>query len=567
MLIRNAVVILACALGLVSCRKAKEQVDFEPVRGDFVYGSLALSPVGATQQGYHLHKGVPLDEMIDDYSPAGIRGQRQFYEGFRDRLAKIDASALSPEDQADYRIIQDQIAAALLDLDSIQSYRHSPTLYVETVGNALFEPWVLNYAPKETRYKQIIARLGKIPNLMEQAKANLVSAPEVWTRVAQQENDGNIGLIEDTLKKDVPPALSADYDKAAKPAVDSLRAFSSWLKTDLSKRLSDWRLGKTNYDLKFKYTLEVDETPEQVLADAEAELKATQDKMAKLAAPLTVREALDKIARDHTTPDQYLDSARKDLAEATAFVREKNLVPLLDSKNLEVIETPVFLRGIYGVGGFSPAPVLEPQLGAFYWVTPISKKASKEEAESKLREYNTYGLQHLTVHEAMPGHYVQFEYANRVEPASRRALRGIFGNGPYIEGWAFYTQEMMTDEGYLNNAPGFRMSFYKQLLRVLGNVILDIRLHTLGMTDQQAMDLMLNQTYQEKAEATGKLQRAALSSTQLPYYFVGWHGWKQVRQEREKAEGGSFNLTTFHQRALEESAVPLPVLGRLMEKH
>jgi uncharacterized protein (DUF885 family) len=564
---KGLVVVLASALGLVSCRKGKEQVDFEPLRSDFVYGSLALSPVGATQQGYHFHKGVPLDEMIDDYSQAGIRGQRQFFEGFRDRLARIDASSLSPEDQADYRIIQDQIAGALLDLDSIQSYRHSPTLYVETVGNALFEPWVLNYAPKETRYKQIVARLGKIPNLLDQAKANLVSAPEVWTRVAQQENDGNIGLIEDTLKKDVPPALAADYDKAAKPALASLRAFNTWLKTDLATRLSDWRLGKTNYDLKFKYTLEVDETPEQVLADAEAELKATQDKMAKLAAPLTIREALGKIAQDHTTPEHYLDDARKDLAEATAFVREKNLIPLPDSKNLQVIETPAFMRGIYGVGGFNPAPVLEPQLGAFYWVTPISKKASKEEAESKLREYNTYGLQHLTVHEAMPGHYVQFEYANRVEPPSRRVLRGIFGNGPYIEGWAFYTQEMMADEGYLNNAPGYRMTLYKQILRALGNAILDIRLHTMGMTDQQAMDLMLNQTYQEKAEATAKLQRAALSSTQLPYYFVGWKGWKQIRQNYEKAQGASFNLATFHERALKESAVPLPVLGRLMETH
>jgi len=167
----------------------------------------------------------------------------------------------------------------------------------------------------------------------------------------------------------------------------------------------------------------------------------------------------------------------------------------------------------------------------------------------------------------MPGHYVQFEYANRVEPPSRRVLRGIYGNGPYIEGWAFYTQEMMADEGYLNNAPGYRMTLYKQILRALGNAILDIRFHTMGMTDQQAMDLMLNQTYQEKAEATAKLQRAQLSSTQLPYYFVGWKGWKQIRRNYEKAQGAGFNLATFHERALKESAVPLPVLGRLMETH
>ena len=554
---------LACALGLVSCKKS-ERVDFEQVRGDFVFGSLALAPVSATQQGYHFHKRLPLDEMIDDYSQPGIRGQHLFWERFRDRLAKIDPNSLAPEDRADYEMIRDQIALALLELDTIQNWRHNPTQYVELAGNALFEPYVLEYAPKETRYKQIIARLGKIPNLMEQAKANLITSPDVWTRVAQQENEGNIGLIEGPLKTDAPAALRAQYDKAAKPAVDSLRAFNNWLKTDLANRLSDWRLGRTNYDLKFKYTLEVDKTPAQVLAEAEAELKATQEKMAKLAAPLSIREALDKIARDHTTPENYLAAARKDLTEATEFVRAKNLVPLPDTKNLRVIETPEFMRGIYGVGGFAPAPALEPQLGAFYWVTPIPNSWPKERVESKLREYNTFGLQHLTVHEAMPGHYVQFEYANRVEPQSRRLLRNIYGNTPYVEGWAFYTQQLMADEGYLNGAPGYRMTLYKQILRAIGNAILDIRLQTMGMTDAQAMDLMLNQTFQEKEEATAKLQRAALSSAQLPCYFVGWKGWWQVRDAYQKANAGSFTLSGFHTRALNESAVPLPVLERLL---
>ena len=479
-------------------------------------------------------------------------------------MAKIDPNSLTPEDHADYQMIGDQISLALLELDTVQNWRHNPTQYVELLGNALFEPYVLDYAPKEKRYRQIVSRLQKIPNLIEQAKANLTSSPEVWTKVAQEENDGNIGLIEGTLRSDAPEEVRGDYDAAAKPAAEALRAFNNWLKTDLSKRLSDWRLGKTNYDLKFKNMLEVGKAPSEVLGEAEAELKITQDKMAKLAAPLSIREALDKIALDHTAPDNYFNEARKDLAEATEFVRAKNLVPLPDTSNLKVIETPEFMRGIYGVGGFAAAPALEPQLGAFYWITPIPKDWPKERVDSKLREYNTYGLQHLTVHEAMPGHYVQFEYANRVEPLSRRLLRNLYGNTPYVEGWAFYTQEMMADEGYLDNSTGYRMTLYKQILRAIGNAILDIRLHTMGMTDEQAMDLMLNQTFQEKEEAIAKLQRAQLSSVQLPCYFVGWKGWHQVRDDYEKANAGSFNLTGFHERALKESAVPLPILGQLL---
>ena len=143
-------------------------------------------------------------------------------------------------------------------------------------------------------------------------------------------------------------------------------------------------------------------------------------------------------------------------------------------------------------------------------------------------------------------------------------LRNVFGNGPYIEGWAVYAQQLMTEQGYLDNDPGMRLTWLKQLLRVLANTILDIRLQTMGMTDQQAMDLMINDTYQEKEEATAKLQRAQLSSCQLPTYFAGWKGWLAVRDHYREQKGNAFSLRDFHERALKESAVPLPTLDRLL---
>ena len=126
--------------------------------------------------------------------------------------------------------------------------------------------------------------------------------------------------------------------------------------------------------------------------------------------------------------------------------------------NLEVIETPTFMRGVYGSGGFNGAPALEPKLGAFFWVTPIPSTWPQARIDSKLREYNDSGMQHLTVHEAMPGHYVQGEYANEVQPRSRRLLRNIFGNGPYVEGWAVYSQQLMAEQGYLGDTPGYRLT-------------------------------------------------------------------------------------------------------------
>ena len=232
--------------------------------------------------------------------------------------------------------------------------------------------------------------------------------------------------------------------------------------------------------------------------------------------------------------------------------------------NLQVIETPVFMRGVYAVGGFNPAPPLEPHLGAFYWVTPVPPGWPPDRVESKLREYNDYGLQELTIHEAMPGHYVQLEYANDIQPDTRRLLRNIFGNGPYVEGWGFYAQQLMSDEGYLNNSRELRLSYLKQALRALANTILDVRLQTMGMTDQEALDLMINSGFQEKEEATAKLQRAQLSSCQLPTYFAGWRGWLDVREHDKQKRGSAFSLRDFHDRALKEGAVPMPVLDGLL---
>ncbi|HEY2382654.1 MAG TPA: DUF885 domain-containing protein [Terriglobia bacterium] len=540
--------------------------DFEKLTDDLLYGSLALSPVSATQTGYHVHNGVQLDEMIDDFSPAGMDAQRKFYQDFQTRVNGWNAGSLDKEQQADLEIMKNDLNLYLLDLTTIQSYKHNPTIYVELAGNALFEPSVLNYAPLDMRFGQIIKRLEKFPTLFAQAKANLVDSPEIWNKVAREENDGNMDLIDKELRSKVPDPQKADYERAATAALAALKDFTTFLEKDLSKKTSDWRLGKENYARKFEYTLVTGKAPEQLLAEAEADLQTTRQEMEKLAAPKTVEQALNDIAKQHAAPDTYLDQAKKDLAEATAFVREKDLLTLPPRANLEVIPTPEFMRGIYAVGGFNAAPPLEPELGAFYWITPIPKTWPKDRVESKLREYNNYGLQQLTVHEAMPGHYVQLEYANDVQPKSRRLLRDVFGNGPYIEGWAVYTQQLMTDQGYPDNSQGMHLTWDKQLLRVLANTILDVRLQTMGMTDQQALDLMIKDTYQEKEEATAKLQRAKLSSCQLPMYYSGWKGWLQTRDHYKQKQGSNFSLKDFHEKALKESAVPVPVLDRLLNQ-
>lgn len=562
-------------IALCGCSSNPAHESFTKLAEEFVYTTLANSPVGATQTGYHRHQGIRLDSRLDDYKPESIAAQRRWYEDLRVRLMQsVEPARLNPQDRADYELLQDQIALVLLELTTIQNYRHNPTLYVELIGNGLFSPSVLEYAPKEQRFEHIIGRLEGVAFLLKQARRNLVSSPSIWTEVAVEENEGTIGLIEGSLRNDCPPSLRARYDRAAADAVGHLRSFGTWLKSYLMRRSYDWRLGTSKYAQKFRFSLATDQSPEQVLAAAEEAMRTTRRQMFDIARTMvpagelndTVRRALSSIATRHATPATYFADARRDLAEARDFVRTSGLVPLPPRDNLQVIETPAFMRGIYAVGGFSAAPALEPQLGAFYWLTPIPANWPKERIESKLREYNFYGLKLLTIHEAMPGHYVQLEYANDIQPPLRRIFRGVFGNGPYIEGWGVYSTEAMLDAGYLKNDPALRLTFLKQQLRVFSNAILDVRLQTMGMSEQDAIRLMMDDAFQEREEAEAKLQRAKLSSTQLPTYFVGWRDWRRLLQRYRSVKGASFSTGAFHREALEAGALPLPVLSRLLTK-
>jgi uncharacterized protein (DUF885 family) len=553
-------------IGVVaSASAAPPKPPFEQLEDDFVLGTLALSPTSATGFGLHQYRGASLDDALDDYSRAGIEASRALLNDIQSRLAQFDVRSLDAEQRVDRDMISDALSESRLELEEIQSHRHNPTVYVELLGNGLFTPYVLQYAPLAERYGHIINRLGKVPTLIRQAQANLQDSPEVWNRVAREENEGNIQLIDTTLRSNCPAEKRSQYNEVAATALAALKNFNEWLEVELAKRVSDWRLGKELYADKFRYTLATGKSPAALLAEAEADLVKTRAELARLAAPQSVEKALAEVASHHATAATYMASAQQALADATKFVRAKNLVTLPPDSNLRVIETPEFLRESYSVGGFNPAPALEPQLSAFYWVTPIPSSWPRARIESKLREYNESGLRHLTVHEAMPGHYVQGLYANEVQPSSRRLLRIVFGNGPYVEGWAFYAQQLMAEQGFAGDSPGYKLTLQKQLLRVLANTILDVRLQTMNMSDQEALDLMIKQAYQEPEEANEKLERAKLTSCQLPTYYAGYKGWLAVREQYRTRHGASFSLKDFHDGALKQGAVPLPLLGGLLQ--
>jgi uncharacterized protein (DUF885 family) len=570
---------------------------FARLSEEFIHETLALSPSNASQAGYHQHidpktgKPVALDALLDDVSASGMAEQRRVYAQWRERFRKeTPLASLGVEDAADWQLIDDQIALTLLEFDRIQNYRHNPTVYVELLGGALFQPLTDDYAPQDVRVGHILSRIAATPRFLDQARSELVDADPVFIRVAIEENEGNVDLIQSTIAAAIPAGskLKAQFDQVAPPAIDALKNFSRWLQDDLAKKKTDrtWRLGKELYAEKFSLVMETPITPDQVLAEAEVELKKTRAEMLQIALPLhkqyfpdhddhaslspqerenkVIGEVLHKISDDHPKRDDLMQTVKDDLVGIRQFIIDKKIVSLKSRDNLKVIPTPPFMRGIYSVAGFHGAPPLDPNAEAQYWVTPIDPKTPEDKADSKLREYNNWVLQWLTIHEALPGHYVQAEHANEIQPISRRLVRGLFSNGAYVEGWAEYIAQVMMHQGFAGNDPRYRISYLKVWLRAIGNTILDVRMQTMGMTDDEAMSFMMNDAFQTRAEAEGKLQRAKLSSTQLPTYYVGTSEWWRLRHAYEAAKGKDFTLADFHDRALDQGALPVPWLGKIL---
>lgn len=576
---------------------ATANTKFAKFSEDFIHETLALSPSNASQAGYHQHidpktgKTIALDALLDDMSPAGMAEQRRVYTEWRERFrTETPLASLGIEDAADWQLIDDQIALNLLELDRIQNYKHNPTVYVELLGSALFQPLTDDYAAEDVRLGHILARIAATPRFLDQARSQLVDADHIFVKVAIDENDGNIDLIQSTIAAAIPAGsnLRVQFDQAAPAAIEALKNFSVWLQNDLVKRHTDrtWRLGKELYAEKFRLVMETPITPERVLSEAEGELKKTRAEMLQIALPLhkqyfpdhddhatlspqerenkIIGEVLHKISDDHPKRDDLLPTVKDDLAGIRQFIIDKKIVSLKSRDNLKVIPTPPFMRGIYSVAGFHGAPPLDPNAEAQYWVTPIDPKTPEDKAESKLREYNNWVLKWLTIHEALPGHYVQAEHANEIQPVSRRLVRSLFSNGAYVEGWAEYIAQNMMQQGFAENDPRYRISYLKVWLRALGNTILDVRMQTMGMTDDEAMSFMMNDAFQTRAEAEGKLQRAKLSSTQLPTYYVGTSEWWRLRHAYEAAKGKNFTLADFHDRALDQGALPVPWLQNIL---
>ena len=566
---------------------------FPALASEFVYTSLAFSPASATQAGLHdwtdpyTGRRAHLDSLLDSFSPEAIAKQRAYFLRVQSRLASMDRAHLNAETQADYDLVANAAAFALFGLTKERFHQFKPQMYAENLGSALFANISLEYSNKNTRAADLTARVARVPGFLAVARRNLRATNDIYTKVALEEADGVSALVKDMgadFTRGTPSA--ARYAKVAPPAIAALAEYQRFVKDTLSKRGSvDWRSGVGLFNAKWKYSLAVSLTPDEELRIAEDSMRRTRTEMLALARPLhdkwfpthkhegdstavlnaIVSETLARIGAEHANRDSLLEAAKGDVAELTKVIGDQRTVSLDSFPNLQVIPTPEFMRGVYGVAGAVFAPPLNPNLATFFWVTPIPAAWTAERADSKLREYNTYKMLDLTMHEGIPGHVVQGAYANLLTPDWRRLLRSVYSNTPYVEGWAVYAEHVMMYDAHVDGGDPVKMKLtdLKGMLRIYTNVIIDIRLHTRNMPGDSAVAFMMRDAFQERPEAEAKLQRAQLDYVQLNAYFAGVEEWTRLRQDVQKRDGKNFNLCRYHDTVLLYGALPVPAIRRL----
>jgi len=441
------------------------------------------------------------------------------------------------------------------------------------------------FAPLSTRLGTVADRLEQYPRLFTQIRQTLDPrrVPKIHAETAIKQNRGVLSILENMVKPRLGELTNKQrmrLEQAMRTASHAVEQHQRWLEQELLPQAAgEFRIGKQRYDEKLPFTLKTPLTRQQVRKRAESELRSVRDQMFDIAQgvyrkkfPFTafpenpsaeykqaiIRAALEMAYQDAPQPEEIVSTAKRSLAMTTSFVREKDLLTLPPDP-IEIIVMPEFQRGVSLAYCDSPGP-LDVGQKTFYAVAPPPDDWTDEQLRSFLREYNVRSIHDLTIHEAMPGHFVQLAHANRYPGR----LRAVLSSGVFIEGWAVYAEQMMADEGFLDGDPLMKLIALKWYLRGIGNAIIDQAIHTEGMTRGEAMRLMMEDTFQEEREAAAKWVRAQLTSTQLATYFVGYLEHVDLLREAKQVGGADFDLKSYHDRLLSFGSPPVQYVRALM---
>src|SRR5438067_4636068 len=543
----TSAIALAFALPCVAASATPQDQQFQKIAHDYIEGMLQSHPENATELGDHR-----FDDKLTDYSAesrakelARAKQARQQLEAFN------DLSQLTGANQVDVRLLKESIDNEIFGIEELKEWQLDPLVYNQSLANSLYLLVARDFAPAEQRIPNLRKRMEEIPAVIAQAKTNLQHSPRIYTETAIEQAQGAISLVREGLSPllNQAPQLAKDLEPLQGQTAKALEDYKKWLQTDLLSRSDgDFRLGAGKFRKKLRFALASDLSMEEIMIRAQADLAQTQKAIYETALPLykkyfpnaakatlddkrkVTTAVLDKLAEQQPNDDTIVSYAQKIVREATNFTKQHDLVTVPD-KPLDVIVMPEFKRGRGIAYCDAPGP-LEQNGKTFFAVEPTPKDWPPQRKESFFRQYNNVMCRDLTVHEAMPGHFLQLAHANEFRAPT--LVRAVFQSGTFIEGWAVYCEQMMAEQGY--GRPEVKMQQLKMRLRVICNAIIDQGIHAKNMSEQEAMTLMMKEGFQQEGEAVAKWKRARLSSAQLSTYFVGVTEHLDLR-DRAKAKG------------------------------
>jgi len=539
-----------------------------------------FAPTYGTQSGLHQY-----DMQLEDYSAAGVQKQIAALHAYEKKIEEIPADGLDAPVAADREILLNSIRSQLLSLEVIRNWEKNPDLYSSGVTNSIFVLMERPFAPPNTRLRSVVEREKQIPQVFVEARKNLKNPPHIFTEIALEQIDGLISFFE----KDVPAAFTeaddaqakADFARSNAAVIQSLKEYGAWMKSDLLPRSNgDYRLGADTFAKKLAYDEMVDIPLDRLLQIAMNDLHRNQAEFARVAKEVdptkTPQQVLAELATIHPAPDKLLSSFQGTFDSLIAFIRAHKIITIPSDVQPTLEETPPFMRATTFASMDPPGPFETHSTKAYFNVTlPENDWAAAHVAEH-MASFNVGTIISTSVHEAYPGHYVQFLWQNQF-PSKIRKLIGANSN---IEGWAHYTEEMMLEAGYAAPPPNAtpeqvresRLIHLGQLQDALlrdARFVNAIKLHTgQGEPDgkwtiDQAVDFFVKEGYQSRSVGLVETKRGTVDATYL-YYTLGKLEIMKLRDDLQKKQGAAFNLEAFHNNFMRQGFAPIKVIRNAM---
>jgi uncharacterized protein (DUF885 family) len=549
--------------------------DYEAVAEEYIKGYLAARPLQGTALGLHEYDG-----KITDYSRLALDAELSRLRRFDDRLNKFDPTKLSQRQSIDLRILQAAVKKELFQMQDISVFERNPMVYARAADVNIYVQ--RSFAPLEDRVRSLIAIESQIPNILIAARTNLNEVlPKPYVELAIQIARGS----SDFLKKDLPAAIAglkdehlrAAFQDSNRRAASALSDYAAWLEREkLPKASLEFALGEEKFRRLLAQTELVDLPPQKILEIGLEQLKEEQEAFAKAAKIIdpdkSPVEVFKQIQSEHPTPENLIPDVAKDLDKIRKYVSSHNLVTIPSDVRAKVKETPQYLRATSFASMDTPGPFEKRATEAYYYVTPTENDWPEKQKEEWLTAFNYYTSDMTSIHEAYPGHYVQFL---RLNASSASKVEKIFGSYAFTEGWAHYCEKMMIDEGYGNpggespseddvkRAAKYRMAQADEALLRLCRLCVSIKMHTQKMSIEEATKFFQENCYYEEKPARQEAIRGTFDPGYLNY-TLGKLQILKLRDDYKAQQGDAFSLQKFHNELLNHGMPPIRLLREIM---